>query len=197
MKNNNNKILYVAFCLLILFVILHLLKLQVKAKSAENIVQGVEPMQIGQVENTSNVKTLKTAFSTEALEEYLTFKGEQENIDTWFRIIEKESKFDPTSQAPTYWSLCDKPVVVTLWGYEQPANSYIELRDYPNGIWQATCEEFGAKTMETGYSYGLTHILQSTWDYAECKGDINNWMHQIDCSILIRDLQGWDAWSTY
>lgn len=126
--------------------------------------------------------------------EYLHLKNE--DTKRWEKIIQAESGFDPQSKAPTYWSLCDRAVSVTLWGYQQPANSFIELRDYPNGIWQATCEEFGATTLRTGVSGGLTHIIETTWEESNCGGDISNWVDQLECSFKIRDRQGFQAWST-
>lgn len=131
------------------------------------------------------------------IEKYLKSRGEESNLATWAKIIKQESGYDPRSKAPTYWSLCDRAVVVTLWGYKQPANRFIELRDYPNGIWQATCEEYGAQTIRTGYSRGLTHIIEPTWEELGCTGDINNWTDQIDCSLKIRNNRGWNSWSSY
>lgn len=128
------------------------------------------------------------------IQDYLQLKGE--DVDRWMKIIKGESGFDPNSKAPTYWSLCDRPVVVTLWGYQQPANRFIELRDYPNGIWQATCEESGASTIRTGNSKGLVHIIETTWEEMACSGDVLNWIDNLECAFKIRDSQGWKAWST-
>lgn len=126
---------------------------------------------------------------------YLAEVGE--DVATWERIIEKESKFQDKSTAPTFWSKCDRAVQVTLWGYLQPANNFIELRDYPNGIWQATCEELGAVTVESGYSSGLTHIIEPTWREMGCTGDILNWKDNLNCAIKIKNARGWYQWSSY
>lgn len=125
---------------------------------------------------------------------YLELRNE--DVTRWTKIIQGESGFNPDSEAQTYWSLCDRAVVINLWGYEQPANSFIELRDYPNGIWQATCEEAGANTIRTGVSKGLIHIIEVTWEETGCKGERTNWIDNLECGFKIRDNQGWKAWST-
>jgi hypothetical protein len=125
---------------------------------------------------------------------YLAAKGETE-MARWEKVIKSESGFNPSSKAPTFWSLCDRAVSVKLWGKQQPKNRFVELRDYPNKIWQTTCEENGAKTLRTGVSGGLTHILDITWESNKCEGDKNNWMAQLDCSIKIKNKQGWRAWT--
>lgn len=128
---------------------------------------------------------------------YLEYRGET-NLATWNKIIEGESKFDYKSVAPTYWHICDRPVNVTLWGVPQGYKNFIELRDYEDGrIWQATCEEYGANTVRSGQSKGLTHIIDPTWELHNCTGDILNWRDHLDCAIKIKNTSGWSQWSTY
>ena len=169
---------------------------------SEEIQNGFVPEKIEVIQNQQEPLVVIPKNLSGTLEErknyilsYLKLKGETD-LARWGKIINAESGFDANSKAPTYWSLCDRAVTVTLWGYQQPANSFIELRDYPNGIWQATCEEFGAITLRTGVSQGLTHIIETTWETYNCSGDITNWTDQLDCSLKIRNNQGWQAWST-
>lgn len=132
----------------------------------------------------------------ETIERYLKSKGEIE-IATWIRIFTTESNLDELSEAPTYWSLCDRKVSVRLWGVQQQPANFIELKDYEGRIWQTTCEEYGAITKRIGVSKGLSHIIETTWELLNCKGDRLNWADNIDCAIKIRNLQGWEAWASY
>jgi hypothetical protein len=150
--------------------------------------------------DTVIVKTEKTQKDIEEptrlqIQVYLDLIGESDNWSRWEKIISTESKWDVNSQAPTYWSICDRAVTYTLWGYTQPANNFIELRDYPNGIWQATCEELGANTLKTGYSHGLTHIITPTWELYRCEGNEFNWHDELTCAVRIKNATNWRAWS--
>ncbi|MCS7317525.1 MAG: hypothetical protein NZZ41_04280 [Candidatus Dojkabacteria bacterium] len=132
----------------------------------------------------------------EIIIEFLKYIGEENNLDKWIKIINRESKFNVDSVAPTYWSLCDQNVYYYLWGYKQGPTRFVELKDYPDGrIWQATCEEFGAKTIKTGRTRGLTHILDTTWEMTQCSGNKNNWQDELICAKKIKDLFGWKHWS--
>jgi hypothetical protein len=132
-----------------------------------------------------------------AITTYLKIKGEEKNIDQWLKIIKGESKYGRNLVPDTYWSLCDRPVIVTLWGYKQPANSFIELRDYPDGrVWQDNCEYYGAVTIDRGYSVGLLHVILPTWNDFNCSGDRMNWIDNLDCAIKIKDARGFGQWST-
>lgn len=195
------------YCLFVLsfliFVFLSTLKISVYVKS--QVVAGWESVSPSSktiyIENISfpvELNLLEEEKNKQYIHKFLEFLGEsQEDVLIWDKIIKKESKYNPQSKAPTYWSLCDQPISLKLWGLQQPMNRFIELRDYENGIWQATCEEFGATTIEYGYSQGLTHIIQPTWDSTQCSGFVNDWRDQLICSIKIRDLYGWEAWSTF
>lgn len=195
-----------SFILIGLIVLVFANKSEVQADSTQivssgNTVAGFVPKKVEQLEFARPDIALIPTELPANLEEKKTYivsylKSKGEDVDRWMKIIKGESQFDPSSKAQTYWSLCDRPVVVKLWGYQQPANSYIELRDYPNGIWQATCEEAGATTLKTGYSAGLVHIIETTWDGFKCKGDRMNWIDNLECAFKIRDGQGWKAWST-
>lgn len=174
---------------------------ETKTIASGNTVAGFVPTQIEVLqENYSEINLIPTTLPEDLegrkhyITKYLESKGE--DVDRWMKIIKGESQFDPNSKAQTYWSLCDRPVSVKLWGYQQAANRFIELRDYPNGIWQATCEEAGASTIRTGNSKGLVHIIETTWEGMACSGDVLNWIDNLECAFKIRDSQGWKAWST-
>lgn len=167
-----------------------------------NTVAGFVPDQPPSLlENPSNDLVVIPTILPSNLEEkkkYITsfLESRGEDVARWMKIINGESQFNPDSVAETYWSLCDRAVSVKLWGYQQGAKNFIELRDYPNGIWQATCEEFGAITLRTGHSAGLVHIIETTWENSKCEGDRMNWIDNLNCAFKIRDIQGWKAWST-
>lgn len=162
---------------------------------AQEEIESVEYIEPPQVYIGKKVKYIQKPTKLQ-IQVFLDYIGEGSNWPKWSTIIETESKWDVNSQAPTYWSICDRPVAVRLWNYLQPANTFIELRDYGSGrVWQATCEEYGAKTMRTGRSHGLVHILEITWESAQCTGDPYNWHDELRCAKKIKDLYGWRMWS--
>lgn len=99
-----------------------------------------------------------------------------------------EQPYSLTLEPDTYVSHCSRAVSVKLWGVLQSPVSQIELRDYPNGIWQATCEEHGAITVYTERSIGLLQILPSSANDAGCEA---NWQTtyqtQLACGIKIKE----------
>jgi hypothetical protein len=140
-----------------------------------------------------------TSDKSETIRRYLRSKGESEQqINTWLRIINVESGFDEYSTAPTQIHMCDRPVSVTLWGYRQQPNRFVELKDYPNNVyWQATCADYGAVTIDNDVSQGLLHFTKWTWQDMGCMGERTSWMESIDCGIRLRNARGWNQWSSY
>lgn len=101
------------------------------------------------------------------------------------RIVSGESKYDPNSKAPTYWSQCED-------------GRFVEIRDYGNGVWwQDTCEHYGLKTIDSGYSSGLLHIIKPTRQEFGCNAIFNNWLEEVECGAKIINSGNINRWATY
>lgn len=152
--------------------------------------------------------SLTNAEKSTALQSVLEANGESPtNIYIWLEIVREESKYIEDVLGADWVHHCDRPVQVTLWGYLQPPNTQIELKDYPNGVVdQATCEEYGAVTLHREKSYGLFQILPTSADDAGCE---NNWEEsfssQAECAVRVRkyrqrvfgEVTGFEGWSTF
>lgn len=118
----------------------------------------------------------------EMIHMYFRHLGEsEENIKVWDHIIEGESKYNPNSKAPTYWSLCSDG------SFKELTSGDIRLQD--------TCENHGLETVRTGYSEGLLHIIDTTRESHGC--NITDWMSELECSVKVKNQSGFEQWATY
>ena len=120
----------------------------------------------------------------EMIQMYLRSLGEtEEDITTWDRIINTESRYDVDSKAPTFWSQCSD-------------GRFIELKKYESGgYWQAVCSDYGLETVESGHSAGLLHIIAPTARGNGCNNI--NWIHEIECGVKIKNTSGFSQWASY
>lgn len=184
--------------------------------------EGMQPNIIHQAGDTVkveqvNFEELGLTEKTELLRDYLELKGEDfTNTNIWLEIARDESKKTVNGETTfynlhiepiTYVHTCDKSVQVNLWGYKQPPSNIVEVHDKAEGVYQATCEDYGAVTISKEKSYGLFQILPSSARDANCSSDWKEtYTGQVDCAIKLRDWRGehistdetgYEGWSTF
>lgn len=117
---------------------------------------------------------------------------EDKDLGTWNRIIETETMHK--------WNADSKPWMNTFVVHcanNVTGAKYARELDSNGRQWKC---QAGEHEFFRQQSYGLTHILPTTWDNFGCKdGAEKNWQEQLKCSAKIqRDPRGgWTQWASY
>lgn len=145
--------------------------------------------------DTVDFVTLTYTEKVEMLKKRLRLIGVPENeVNTYIRIATLESCRDKGNHTGCMNPTKTPPVAVKHCRSASSGNWYVVEISSTGG--QAYCAG-GDTEGRNEKSMGIFQILETTWTGHKCEGDRGNWLDQVQCAKQIRDISGFNSWSTY